>query len=436
MKRLYIVGICLLITIIVVFYLSFNVKKSYPQDLDATVSIQKLEQGYELFYEGKPFKIKGVAGYTYLRELKKAGGNTIRTWGTDKIDEILDSAQLLNIKVIVGLSLPLCSDFDYGNQSKTDSLIQEVHKLIEQYNDHPSILMWGLGNEVIVRSEDFFSSRLPAYRFLNQLSKEIKSIDSNHPITTTQTFSRNEFIFAQLFFSDVDILSFNLFGNLKNFNNRLSWNFAGKPLLISEWGIDGPWEAPNTFWGAPIENSSFYKSQQFINRYDSLIPKHNPHFTGVFLFFWGQKFEITPTWFSTFTPKGAPTQLVQTFSSILGNQKSLQSTKLEYILLNNQGANSNILITPQDSLTAVSVGEDLKNLHHSWEIRHESITHRSNLEEYLQPKPIPSLIQYTNADSCQLVAPSEPGAYRLYVYVTDTNGYVATANIPFYVIRD
>ena len=46
---------------------------------------------------------------------------------------------------------------------------------------------------------------------------------------------------------------------------------------------------------------------------------------------------------------------------------------------------------------------------------------------------IPGLLAPPDAAETTLTAPSEPGAYRLFVYVYDGAGSAAHANIPFYV---
>lgn len=51
-----------------------------------------------------------------------------------------------------------------------------------------------------------------------------------------------------------------------------------------------------------------------------------------------------------------------------------------------------------------------------------------------KPKPVENLISGPiNNGQATLKAPGKEGAYRLFVYVSDGNNNVATANLPFYV---
>jgi hypothetical protein len=49
------------------------------------------------------------------------------------------------------------------------------------------------------------------------------------------------------------------------------------------------------------------------------------------------------------------------------------------------------------------------------------------------PTSYPKLILTTSGSSVDFKAPRKKGAYRLFVYVKDTNNGAATANFPFYV---
>ncbi len=60
---------------------------------------------HRLVRNGQPYFVKGVGGHTHLEALAAAGGNSIRTWGTDGLDEILDEAHRHGLTVTVGLWL-------------------------------------------------------------------------------------------------------------------------------------------------------------------------------------------------------------------------------------------------------------------------------------------------------------------------------------------
>ena len=57
------------------------------------VELKKADKGWQLLRDGKPYFIRGAGGNTGLQQLATAGGNSIRTWGSDDIEEILGYRQ-------------------------------------------------------------------------------------------------------------------------------------------------------------------------------------------------------------------------------------------------------------------------------------------------------------------------------------------------------
>jgi beta-galactosidase/beta-glucuronidase len=104
---------------------------------------------HRLIRDGQPYFVKGVGGHTHLAELAAAGGNSIRTWGTDHLDELLDQAHRHGLTVCVGLWLGHeRHGFDYQDLSSVVDQLDTCRKAVHRYKDHPAVLMWGIGNEM------------------------------------------------------------------------------------------------------------------------------------------------------------------------------------------------------------------------------------------------------------------------------------------------
>ncbi len=69
------------------------------------VEIRTTPQGYALYRDGKPYFIQGAGGTGSLSLLKERGGNSVRTWGVDNLDKLLDEAESLGMTVTVGIWL-------------------------------------------------------------------------------------------------------------------------------------------------------------------------------------------------------------------------------------------------------------------------------------------------------------------------------------------
>ncbi len=83
---------------------------------------------------------------------------------------------------------------------------------------------------------------------------------------------------------------------------------------------------------------------------------------------------------------------------------------------------------------AVAADPDNDKLNYRWELLTEPTQVGEGGDFEARPKPVENLISgKANNGQATLKAPDKEGAYRLFVYVTDGNNNVATANIPFYV---
>jgi len=72
------------------------------------------------------------------------------------------------------------------------------------------------------------------------------------------------------------------------------------------------------------------------------------------------------------------------------------------------------------------------SLNYNWEIMHESTDLGVGGDHESRPESVDGLI-IGNGSKIAIKTPDKTGAFRLFVYVSDNEGKVATANIPFYV---
>ena len=63
------------------------------------VELKKTDKGWQLLRDGKPYFIRGAGGSAGLQKLAAAGANSVRTWGSDDIDDLLDEAHALGLSV-------------------------------------------------------------------------------------------------------------------------------------------------------------------------------------------------------------------------------------------------------------------------------------------------------------------------------------------------
>ncbi|HEY4649841.1 MAG TPA: glycoside hydrolase family 2 TIM barrel-domain containing protein [Pontibacter sp.] len=398
-----------------------------------TVEIVGSPGNYKLYRHGKPYFIKGAAGYEYFDRVKAYGGNSIRVWHTDDAEQILDEAHALGLTVTLGLWMNREREgFNYYDKKLVAQQKEELREIVLKYKDHPALLMWGIGNEVYAES-----ANIKVWDAVNEIAEMIHEIDPNHPTTTTvMNVPLKDIKQIAKRCPALDILSINSFGALHNLPEEIARSAWKGPYIISEFGARGYWEAFYTHWMAPIEQTSSEKAAYSRERYERTVLADTGNCLGSYVFMWGSKQETTPTWFSLISKDGEETQLVYEMQELWSGKKLTknQAPYIAYLTLNDQHAIDNVYLPLGEPAKAQVFAFDPegKPLRLRWEVLPEIESQDGNTGNEKTPSPVPGVLQQIEGQKVTLM-PNKPGAYRLYVYLYDGDGSMATANFPYYV---
>jgi hypothetical protein len=405
------------------------------------------DHSYQLIRDGSPYHIKGVSlfGIGYLSDVVKFGGNSIRLYSTDNAGQILDSAHKLGLTVMLGLELPKAgAEADYSDTSTMNALRAFIRSEVEKYKDHPALLCWGLGNEVDIYVPPRLKNMnrlFKIWKAMDGLAAEIKKIDRNHPITVSIPAGRLHFRFINAVTRNIDLISFNSFttvegGIIWKLMEKCGLSPFYKPHFYTELGPNGYWASEDTEWFSKYEPTSKDKSAYLAYLYNAL--NSPPTCMGSYFFFWGYKQEFTPTWFSMYTAKGEPVEVLPTVSAIwkkdFSNSKhgSVQSIDIDRVSKNvylEKDARFRLRFSI-DSAAEVNSGYA--------EIREEAEYLTSTFvtkETALLQERAFRLLPGHSTHYLDFTAPSEPGAYRAYLFIRQKSGFISTANISFYVLE-
>jgi len=163
---------------------------------------------------------------------------------------------------------------------------------------------------------------------------------------------------------------------------------------------------------------------------------------GSYIFFWGQKQEYTPTWFSLFLANGAKTPIVDLMSRLWGGvgQANL-APFLDSIIIKGEDLGRYGELKPSRVFTASVECWDPENdtLRHEWKILPDGpfftyIADRGKVE--ILPDQLHGLIRQQEGNQITFQAPATIGSYRLFVYVYDNQGNGAYANRPLFVVNN
>ena len=403
------------------------------------VELKKQSQNYQLSVDGNPFYIKG-AGLELgsIKSLADYGGNAFRTWRVDNGEksglEILDEAQRYGLMVCMGLDVAReRHGFDYSDKQAVAQQLAAIEQDILALKDHPALLMWGIGNELNLRH-----SNPKVWNAVDDISKMIHRLDPNHPTTTMLAGAEPEVIkLVVARCPDLDLLSFQLYGEIDQLPDYLSQSGFSGAYTVSEWGATGHWESACTDWDRPFEANSSVKAGCYQQRYIDYIAADRRQCLGSFVFLWGQKQERTPTWYGVFLEQGQHTESAQVMGTLWTSQAPEQPVaRLLSLDIEGLQAPASIYLTEQKNYAArVTVDyQQPETLSYHWELLKEVDKKLESDGGDFEPRPETVWHQRgdSSLDSVEFPAPA-PGEYRLFVLVVDSHGGAATANLPVLV---
>jgi hypothetical protein len=397
------------------------------------VEITKTATGnFQLLRGGKPFYVKGAGGDVFMDKTLAAGGNSVRLWGAENAQAVLDEAQKRGLTVMLGLWMPPeRHGFDYSDKWACQDQVEQFKSIVNRFKNHPALLLWGVGNEVDLEYTDF-----SVWKAVQNIAAMIHEEDKNHPTcVVTAGIDAPEVSLIKENCPDIDILGVNTYGDLPALPEKIRLFGWEKPYLVTEWGPNGHWEVAKTKWGAAIEQTSTEKAITYKDRYVNYIQNDSALCMGSYAFLWGQKQETTPTWYGVFVD-GKQTEAVNVLQQVWsGSAPQYWAPKIDSFLLNKQlpyqslefrkGANVNLQLNVTHN--------NLESLKYKWELLPESEFTKSGGDAEKRPDAVPIAVRGNLKDGYSFKAPFQKGAYRLFVYIYDTHEQVACANFPFWV---
>ncbi|MEU8233819.1 discoidin domain-containing protein [Actinoplanes sp. NPDC048967] len=280
----------------------------------STVRVTGGQGNWQLNVNGSPYELKGLtygppqaAADGYMRDLKNMGVNTIRLWGVDDINTpaLLDRAAQQNIKVVVGHWLNQGADYVNDTAYKTATK-NEIVARVNALKNKQGVLMWDVGNEVILTMQDHGLSaaevearRIAYARYVNEVAQAIHAADPNHPVTSTDAYT-GAWPYYKQYAPDLDLLAVNSYGAIGNV--KQDWINGGytKPYIVTEGGPAGEWEVPNDVNGVPTEPTDLQKRAGYTASWNA-IKAHPGVALGATEFHYGLENDFGGVWLNTFT---------------------------------------------------------------------------------------------------------------------------------------
>ena len=405
--------------------------KTYSQVSKVEVSTNT-QGNFELLKNGIPYYIKGAGAKDHFDLLVNSGANSIRIWSTNN-SSLLDSAHQYGLTVTLGLHVrPERSGMDYNNEYAVKGQIEKLKNEVLKYKDHPALLVWGIGNEVDLKYSNF-----KVWETIEILAKFIKEVDPNHPtMTVIAGVDPSKAYYIKKYCPSVDILGLNVYGSIENAGANLRKFNWDKPYIVTEWGVNGPFEARTTSWKAKVEPPNGFKADQRLRRYQELIVEDKERCLGSYCFLWGQKQESTATWHGMFLKNGNPTEAVDVMHYCWkGEWPNSRAPSIRDISLENIGWRKDHIIEPSKQASVKIEYSKYNNnkVYIEYVLYPEAFSNKIGGDIQKSPDPIPFEIVRQTENKLIFISPKKKGAYRLFAFVKNDKGQSSVANIPFLI---
>lgn len=389
---------------------------------------------WSLTVDSRPYYIRGAGGNSRLELLKRCGGNSIRTWGADHLSPLLDEAHAQGLTVTVGIWLGHKEHgFNYAHDTMVRAQYEKAIRFIPRYRNHPALLMWAVGNEMEMGFDERDSRVWVA---VNDIARAIHRLDPYHPVmTVVAEISDTKIRSLNTWCPDLDLLGINSYGGCRSLPTRLRKAGWLKPYVVTEFGPLGPWETGKTPWGASYEPSSTDKTAFYLDSYRQGIEAAKNWCLGSYVFLWGNKEEGTSTWFGLFLSTGESLGPLDAMIELwTGKPPAERAPELRELQSDAAGQ-----CVDSSSRHPVTVQASPGPLTYEWtvltDIEIVKVKDKKPKEVGRPGRKMPDAVIVDSADPTRatLIAPSEPGPYRLYVIARDKNRRAAIINFPFYV---
>jgi hypothetical protein len=401
-----------------------------PESKPVAVQVVRGEGGWQMLRGGKPYFIKGAGGDGSLALLARSGGNSLRTWGSEKLQARLDEAHRLGLTVTLGIWLGHeRHGFSYNDADQVAAQYESVRKAILRWKDHPAVLMWGIGNEVEGYEK---GDNAAVWSAINNLASLAKKLDPNHPtMTVLAEIGGDRVKNVHRLCPDIDVVGINCYGGLSSLPERYRKAKGVKPYVVTEFGPPGVWETKRNRFGAVPEPTSTEKARLYLEGYRKGIEGGRGLCLGSYAFAWGNKQEATATWFGMLLPGGARLGAVDALTEAWKGKPHAHPCPVIDALRLAGGDEVDPEATVKAALKASSPKGD--PLEARWVLQQDADDYNVGGDTEEAPPTFPGAILASGLESAEVRLPKEPGIYRLFAYVHDRHGGAAVANVPIRV---
>jgi hypothetical protein len=175
-----------------------------------------------------------------------------------------------------------------------NTLAKKIMAYVYKNKDHPAILFWNIGNEVVYWTKDE-KERIAFCQFLDEIIREVHRIDPHHPIVYTTAFA-TAIPYIKKYVPHLDILGVNVYGGFDNLHRKVV-SQLNIPYIVTEYGPLGSWDRPEDMNRVPLESTDDLKAHYY-KKYAHKIQNAYGYCLGGFAFYLGDTTQTSYTWWN------------------------------------------------------------------------------------------------------------------------------------------
>lgn len=401
----------------------------------SVVKITGQKGSWVLEVNGKPFYIKGVGvgemagvgGEDYLKMARELGANAVRTWGTDQgTQEYFDTALKYGLMVDAGIWINFTkkdSEYTYiGDSEHKQKKRREITDYVNKFKAHPALLVWNVGNEAIFFTKDE-EERIALAKFLEEMVQLVHKLDPDHPVIYTSA-DTTALPYIREYVPSLDIFGMNIYGSIRIAHGKWDKSGLNIPYCVTEYGPHGPWDVKKDTNGASQDEPDQAKAAIYRNMAKELIGFKGYNIGG-FVFHLGETTQESLTWWNLNYKLLKRPSYWEIYKIYTGSKPSNLPPRITVLKLSKTKG-----IKPGETvdIAAEAVDNDSNPLDYSFAVS----TAQEGILRYYVNKEVP--VKFENQGTgFMMSAPAAKGLYRLYLFVNDGYGNVATANRSFKV---
>ncbi len=363
---------------------------------------------------------------------KEIGANSIRRWGDSDYDDlILDKCKEYDLMAVMGYWLPVTIDYSSDEYSK-EMLLERIEEFVNEHKGHPNLLMWGIGNEVIIlgeiRLQEWENIKLTPQekeergigfaRFLQKVVTRIHKIDPNHPVVYAGA-GLTAFKYIKEYTPALDVYGINFYRGAPHAYPEWKRLKADIPYIFTEFGPPGPWEVEKDVNDQPIEPTDSEKAKAFMNVWKEHILRHTGYNFGGFAFHLTEKkLQIegsSPTWWGLTFDGYKTASFWSLRKTYTGKELPNRPPVIQEFTLSKIKR-----VKPNETIYCKRKVYDYESDPLTMKIKILDVDSSLFLEDY--SKTIKS------DGKIEIQAPYKEGVYRIFFFVTDGQGNITSAN--------